>query len=90
MDLTYTEDTEAGAAYLSFDGVQGDIVSTQRYQQDKNIDFNANGNIVGIEFLSLPPTIDIYKLEDDYVKLDLDEVLMIQDLLVKISTNQKE
>lgn len=88
MDLTYREDTEAGAAYLSFGDSLGDIVSTLEYQRDKNIDFDAEGNIVGIEFLSLPPTIDIPKLED-YVKLDLAEVLMIQDFLVNVNTNYK-
>jgi uncharacterized protein YuzE len=83
MKLTYTEDTEAGAAYLSFGGAHGKIVSTLEYQQDKNIDFDADGNIVGIEFLSLPPTIDFSGLED-YVKLEPTEVVMIQDFLATV------
>jgi uncharacterized protein YuzE len=80
MELTYTEDSEAGAAYLSW-GPLGEIVSTVNYQQDKNIDFDVDGNIVGIEFLSLPPTIDVTGPQD-YVKLDDKEVRTVQDFLV--------
>lgn len=83
MDLTYKEDTEAGAAYLSW-GPLGEIVSTVNHQQDKNIDFDADGNIVGIEFLSLPPTIDATELQD-YVKLNSTEVQMIQNALTETS-----
>jgi uncharacterized protein YuzE len=82
MDLTYREDKEAGAAYLSFGYHVDDVVATVNYQQDKNIDFDADGNIVGIEFLSLPPTIEVTELHD-YVKLDPQEALMIQDFLIK-------
>lgn len=84
MDLTYREDSEAGAAYLSFGNHVGNVVATLNYQQDKNIDFNANGDIVGIEFLSLPPTMDATE-PHDYVKLDISEVRMVQDFLTSIS-----
>lgn len=83
MDLTYTEDAEAGAAYLSW-GPLGEIVSTVNHQQDKNLDFDVEGNIVGIEFLSLPPTIDIIELQH-YAKLDVADAQMIQDVLLKTS-----
>jgi uncharacterized protein YuzE len=82
MDLVYTEDTDAGAAYLSFGHHVGDVVATVNYHQDKNIDFDADGNIVGIEFLSLPPMIEVPELRD-YVKLSLAEVLMVQDFLLR-------
>lgn len=64
-------------------GALGEIVGTVNHQQDKNIDFDADGNIVGIEFLSLPPTIDITGPQD-YAKLDDAEVRMIQDFLVNV------
>jgi uncharacterized protein YuzE len=81
MDITYTEDIEAKAAYLSFwSDTRGDIVSTLEYQQDKNIDFDADGNIVGIEFLSLPPMLDVSSLQT-YVELKPREAKAIQDFL---------
>lgn len=84
MDLNYTVDNEVGAAYLHFGRHTGNIVSTANYQQDKNIDFDVEGNIVGIEFLSLPPKLDFSGLAD-YVKLDPDEVLMVQNFLAGIA-----
>lgn len=81
MDITYTEDAEAGAAYLSFwSETRGDIVSTINYQHDKNLDFDADGNIVGIEFLSLPPMLDVTSLQN-FVELKQTEVKAIQDFL---------
>lgn len=84
MNFIYTEDTEAGAAYLSFGLPAGNIATTLEYQQDKNIDFDVEGNIVGIEFLSLPPSLDISGIGDD-IKLDVNEVLMVQNFLAKIA-----
>lgn len=80
MDFTYTEDTEAGAAYLSLGLPTGNVVTTLEYHQDKNIDFDANGNAVGIEFLSLPPMLDVSSLRN-YVELKDREALAIQDFL---------
>jgi uncharacterized protein YuzE len=81
MEITYTEDTEAGAAYLSlWSETRGDIVNTLNYQHDTNIDFDADGNIVGIEFLSLPPMLDVSSLQT-YVELKPREAKAIQDFL---------
>lgn len=81
MNLTYTVDNEAGAAYLALGDFEK-IVSTLNYQQDKNLDFDADGNLVGIEFLSLPPTLDVSGLAD-YAELDSEQVVMIQKFLAE-------
>lgn len=83
MNLTYTVDNEAGAAYLSL-GNSKKVASTLNYQQDKNLDFDADGNLVGIEFLSFPPSLDVSGLAD-YAELNPEHVVAIQSFLAKIA-----
>ena len=88
MHLNYREDPVAGAGYLSLaEPVQspsGRVKTTFEYNIHTYIDFDADGKALGIEFLSLPPSIDDTALLE-HAGLSSGEVLAVQTFLAENS-----
>lgn len=58
MDIRITQDTEAGATYIAVQKTRsGCVARTQELPNGMNLDFDADGNLIGIEFLDLVTTL---------------------------------
>lgn len=60
--LKFTYDTKHDTGYLSLGNSKNKVAKTVPFDCGKYVDFNRNNDIVGIEFLGLPPELDVTTL----------------------------
>jgi uncharacterized protein YuzE len=69
LNMTLSHDLKADAAYVTI----GDrsVVQTKKLDQNRLVDYDAHGEIVGIEFLSVSHGVDLSELpyRDELVRL---------------------
>lgn len=80
--LKFTYDVKTDTGYLMLDNPKVKIAKTVPFDCGKYVDLNSRKEIVGIEFLGLPPQIDISALGETFNVRQTD--------LRKIETAMKE
>lgn len=85
--LKFTYDTKTDMGYLMLDNPKAKITKTVPFDCGKYVDLNSRKEIVGIEFLGLPPCIDISALGETFA-VNPEDLRKIETAMKEINPDQ--